>query len=91
MSCTEKRLYRRFYLRIKKINKLNVVIFKIGSLQFQPFEMIYLDEETIGEPYMTFSKEQKEINDTDKIRMDWYNVGNDIKNAYEKYKQAATR
>lgn len=28
LSCTEKRLYRRFYLRIKKINKLNVVIFK---------------------------------------------------------------
>lgn len=40
---------------------MNVGIFKIGSLQFQPFEMIYLDEETIGEPYMTFSKEQKEI------------------------------
>ena len=40
---------------------MNVVIFKIGSLQFQPFEMIYLDEETIGEPYMTFTKEQKEI------------------------------
>ena len=39
---------------------MNVVIFKIGSLQFQPFEMIYLDEETIGEPYMTFTKEQKE-------------------------------
>lgn len=39
---------------------MNVVIFKIGSLQFQLFEMIYLDEETIGEPYMTFTKEQKE-------------------------------
>ncbi|MCH5279081.1 MAG: DUF5596 domain-containing protein [Christensenellaceae bacterium] len=38
---------------------MNVVIFKIGALQFQPFEMIYLDEETIGEPYITFTKEQK--------------------------------
>lgn len=38
---------------------MNVSIFKIGTLQFQPFEMIYLDEETIGQPYMTFSKEQK--------------------------------
>lgn len=39
---------------------MNVAIFKIGALQFQPFEMIYLDEETIGEPYITFTKEQKE-------------------------------
>lgn len=38
---------------------MNVSIFKIGSLQFQPFKMIYLDEETIGEPYMNFTKEQK--------------------------------
>ncbi|HHX04179.1 MAG TPA: DUF5596 domain-containing protein [Tissierellia bacterium] len=38
---------------------MNVSIFKIGSLQFQPFQMIYLDEETLGEPYMTFTKEQK--------------------------------
>ncbi len=38
---------------------INVNIFKIGVLQFQPFEMVYLDEETIGEHYMTFSKEQK--------------------------------
>lgn len=28
-----------------------IELFKIGSLQFQPFEMIYLDEETLGEPY----------------------------------------
>lgn len=40
---------------------MNTAIFKIGALQFQPFEMIYLDEETIGEPYMTFTKEQKEV------------------------------
>ncbi len=39
---------------------MNVGIFQIGTLQFQPFEMLYLDEETIGEPYMTFTKEQKE-------------------------------
>ena len=39
---------------------MNCKIFKIGVLQFQPFEMIYLDEEFLGEPYMEFSKEQKE-------------------------------
>ena len=39
---------------------MNVAVFKIGALQFQPFEMIYLDEETLGEPYITFTKEQKE-------------------------------
>lgn len=38
---------------------MNVVIFKIGALQFQPFEMIYLDKESIGESYITFTKEQK--------------------------------
>ena len=38
---------------------MSVAIFKIGSLQFQPFKMIYLDEETIGEPYMSFMAEQK--------------------------------
>ena len=39
---------------------MNVAVFKIGALQFQPFEMIYLDEEAIGEPYIVFTKEQKE-------------------------------
>lgn len=38
---------------------MNAEIFKIGALQYQPFEMLYLDEETIGEPYMVFSEEQK--------------------------------
>lgn len=38
---------------------MNANIFQIGALQFQPFEMIYLDEETTGEPYMRFSAEQK--------------------------------
>ena len=38
---------------------MNVAIFKIGSIQFQPFEMVYLDKETIGEDYMTFNKEWK--------------------------------
>ena len=38
---------------------MNVDIFKIGCLQFQPFRMIYLDEETVGEPYMSFTEEQK--------------------------------
>lgn len=40
---------------------MGVGIFKIGVLQFQPFEMIYLDEETLGQPYMTFTKEQKDM------------------------------
>ncbi len=40
---------------------MNVHIFKIGSLQYQKFHMIYLDEENIGEPYMLFSEEQKRI------------------------------
>lgn len=40
---------------------MNTNIFKIGSLQYQPFKMIYLDEATIGEPYMKFSKEQYEL------------------------------
>ncbi len=39
---------------------MNVNIFKVGALQFQPFEMVYLDEEFLGEPYMEFSLEQKE-------------------------------
>ena len=40
---------------------MNVHIFKIGTLQYQKFNMIYLDEETIGEPYMVFTEEQKRI------------------------------
>lgn len=59
-----------YYQRTKKVgiskedviwfrHIVNVNMFKIGVLQFQPFEMVYLDEETIGERYMTFSKEQK--------------------------------
>lgn len=38
---------------------MNIHIFKIGVLQFQPFSMVYLDEETLGEPYMAFSRQQK--------------------------------
>lgn len=34
-------------------------LFKIGSLQFQPFEMLYLDQEGIGEDFMRFSEAQK--------------------------------
>ena len=40
---------------------MNVHIFKIGNLQYQKFNMLYLDEETIGEPYMVFTEEQKRI------------------------------
>lgn len=39
---------------------MNISIFKIGSLQFQPFQMICMDEETIGESYMTFTQAQKQ-------------------------------
>lgn len=39
---------------------MNASIFKIGALQFQPFAMQYLDEETLGEPYMTFTEAQKQ-------------------------------
>lgn len=35
-------------------------LFQIGSLQFQPFEMVYLDRETLGEAYMLFDPGQKE-------------------------------
>lgn len=38
----------------------NMHLFKLNTLQFQLFHMIYLDKESIGEEYMTFSKEQKE-------------------------------
>lgn len=38
----------------------HVAMFKIGSLQFQPFEMVYLDEETVGEPYMAYEQGCKE-------------------------------
>ena len=34
-------------------------LFKIGSLQFQPFEMLYLDMDGIGEDFMRFSNDQK--------------------------------
>lgn len=39
---------------------INCQIFKVGVLQFQAFEMIYLDKEFLGETYMEFSKAQKE-------------------------------
>ncbi len=39
---------------------MQVNIFKIGALQYQPFQMIYLDMETVDEPYMVFSAEQKQ-------------------------------
>ena len=38
---------------------MNVHIFKLGSLQFQVFHMVYLDEELLGEPYMVFFDAQK--------------------------------
>ena len=38
----------------------NMHLFKLNSLQFQIFEMKYLDQELLGEEYMVFSKQQKE-------------------------------
>lgn len=38
---------------------MHVHIFKIGALQYQKFDMLYLDEETVGEPYMVFTEGQK--------------------------------
>lgn len=38
----------------------NMHIFKLKGLQFQLFHMTYLDQETIGEEYMIFGKDQKE-------------------------------
>lgn len=40
---------------------MNVNIFKLGVLQFQPFQMLYLDEEIMGEPYMIFSRISRDI------------------------------
>ncbi len=37
----------------------NMVIFKIGTIQFQLFQMLYLDKELLGEPYMTFQEKWK--------------------------------
>lgn len=36
------------------------VLFKLGTLQFQLFRMVYLDEAGCGEAYMSFSEEQKQ-------------------------------
>ena len=38
----------------------NMTLFKLNSLQFQLFEMKYLDQELLGEEYMIFSQNQKE-------------------------------
>lgn len=38
---------------------MNCAIIQVGSLQFQRFEMVYLDREFLGEPYMEFRKDIK--------------------------------
>lgn len=40
---------------------MNIEIFRLGALQFQPFRMLYLDEQTLGEPYMVFRDSQKQL------------------------------
>ena len=66
------RLARIYYRKVKRLglSKEQVIwlrhihhtqLFQIGSLQYQQFRMVYLDEEGIGEPYMFFAEEQKRI------------------------------
>lgn len=41
---------------------------------------------SIGEnPIEKYRKEKKSVSDMDNMTKDWCNVGNDIRNAYEKY------
>lgn len=40
---------------------MNGGIFQIGPLQYQPFQMIYLDKETVGVDYMRYSQTQKKV------------------------------
>lgn len=42
-------------------------------------------------PIKRYAREQRKISDRDKIYADWCKVGNDIRNAYEKYKQTYAR
>ena len=39
-------------------------------------------------PIEEYDRRRKEKNDLERMRSDWYNVGNDIRRAYEKYKPA---
>ncbi len=39
-------------------------------------------------PVIEYSNKLKKKSDADRMREDWYNVGNDIRSAYEKYKAA---
>ena len=43
-----------------------------------------------GNPIANYSKSLKGCTDYDKISNDWVNVGNDIKNAYERFKASKT-
>ena len=40
---------------------MNAAIFQIGPIQYQIFDMIYLDKETVGEEYMTFPNSIKKV------------------------------
>ena len=57
-------------------------LFRRGFLSF-----FMLDEN----PIRRYAREQRKISDRDRIYSDWYNVGNDLRNAYEKYKQTYAR
>lgn len=37
-------------------------------------------------PIKRYREQRRKKNDIDNMTQDWYNVGNDIRNAYEKYK-----
>ena len=56
-------------------------MFRKGFLSF-----FLLDEN----PIRQYAKRRKRISDEERIYGDWCNIGNDIRNAYEKYQQATT-
>lgn len=39
-------------------------------------------------PIEEYNRRRMEKSDLERMRSDWYNVGNDIRRAYEKYKSA---
>lgn len=66
----------------RAIKKSLFYLFRQGFLSF--FSLA-------SDPIKKYAEEQKRISDADRIYSDWCNVGNDIRNAYEKYKQATAK
>ncbi len=63
----------------KNNNKSLMHLFLKGILYF-----FSLNENPIEE----YNRRRKGKSDLERMRSDWYNVGNDIRRAYEKYKSA---